>query len=143
MADVRAFYWDASALLSVLVADAHTRAAREISRRPGLHLVSSLANAEVSAVLHRLTRQDLLPSREAGQLLDGLEHGPWRHSPASPGRKVLRALNGRHPLRGADLWHLSLLLTLVREMNHLALVSYDRRLIDAAAAEGIALPTPP
>jgi predicted nucleic acid-binding protein len=143
MADALAFYWDASALLSALVEDVHTRIAREISRRPGLHLISSLAHAEASAVLHRLARQDVLNPREAGRLLDGLEHGPWRHSPVSPARKVLRSLNGRHPLRGADLWHLALLLTLARDHHPFALVSYDRRLIDAAAAEGIALTTPP
>lgn len=141
MADVQAFYWDSSALLSVLVEDAHTRTAREISKRPGLHLVSSLAYAEASAVLHRLVRQDILTNREAARLLDGLEHGPWRHSPASPARHVLRSLNGRHPLRGADLWHLALLLTLARDHHPFALVSYDRRLIDAALAEGTALPS--
>jgi predicted nucleic acid-binding protein len=140
MVDVLAFYWDASALLSVLVEDAHTLAARKISSRPGLHLISSLAHVEASAVLHRLARQGVLPSLEAARLLDGLEHGPWRHSPASPSRKVLRTLNGRHPLRGADLWHLALLLTLGREHHPFALVSYDLRLIDAAVAEGIALP---
>lgn len=143
MADVLAFYWDASALLSVLAEDAHTRTAREISKRPGLHLISSLAHAETSAVLHRLVRQDLLNPREAGRLLDGLEHGPWRHSPLSPARKVLRSLNGLHPLRGADLWHLALLLTLARDHHPFALVSYDRHLVDAAAAEGIDLPKSP
>jgi predicted nucleic acid-binding protein len=143
MADAQAFYWDASALLSVLVEDAHTPKARASARRPGLHVVSSLAHAETAAVLHRLARQGVLTPREAERLLDGLEHGPWRHSPASPARKVLRGLQGRHPLRGADLWHLALLLTLARERHPFALVAFDRRLADAAEAEGIVLLSQP
>jgi predicted nucleic acid-binding protein len=137
MADALACYWDTSAILSLLVEDAHTKAARAIARRPGVHLVSSLAYAETAAVLDRLARQGILSSEVAGSLLAALDHGPWRHSPAVPARKVIREVRGRHALRGADLWHLALVLTLSREHHPFALACFDRQLVEAAAAEGI------
>lgn len=139
MADVPAYYWDASALLSVLVEDHHTRGARDVARKPGLHLISSLAHAEASAVIQRLVRLDTLGARETARLLDSLEQGPWRLSKVSPSRKVVRTLSGRYQLRGADLWHLALLETLTQEHHPFALVSFDRRLLEAAAAEKVEL----
>ena len=135
------FYWDASAILSVLVHDAHSSGAAALARRRATHLVSTLAYAEVSAVLSRLERERALPSVLAdaarAQLRDG---GPWRRLHLQPDLGEIDGLAGRWPLRGADLWHLATAVTLSRELPELQLATYDARLSAASAAVGLALP---
>lgn len=137
MGEPASYYWDASALLSFLVKDAFTAAARGFFEYPALHVVSSLAYAETAAVVGRMARQDVIDAGTADFLLQSLDDSGWRHVPVSPSRSILREFQSRSPLRGADLWHLGLVLTLSREYGEFGLVSFDRRLNDAAAAAGV------
>ena len=50
-------YWDASAVLSALLKDDHSREAQRWASRSGYHFLSTLACAEVSAVLRRIARE--------------------------------------------------------------------------------------
>jgi hypothetical protein len=43
----------------------------------------------------------------------------------------------RHTLRGADLWHLAQVRTLLGELPGLKMLTFDRRLRVAAASEGL------
>lgn len=140
MGEPASYYWDASALLSFLVEDANTVVARALIGCPALHVISSLAYAETAAVLWRMARQHVIDVGTTEFLLQSLDEGEWRHTPASPSRSVLREFQGRSLLRGADLWHLGLVLTLSREWGKLGLVSFDRRLSDAAKAAGVHVP---
>lgn len=129
-------YWDASAILSCLVKDAHTTEALARLSESGYHLVSSLAFAEVHAVLSRIGRE-LTRAQAVAQARGAFAAGPWRWVEAGPDRGLCESLSTVHSLRGADLWHLATALTLRRRLPEIALLTYDRALGEAAAAEGL------
>jgi predicted nucleic acid-binding protein len=134
--DDAVIYWDASALLSCLVEDFHTGSAAAVFARPGYHVVSSLAFAEVHAVLSRIAR---LPGKAeaAESARAAFAQGPWIWLEIGPDRELCRALGTRRALRGADLWHLATALTLRERLPELALLTFDRALGEAALAEGL------
>ena len=134
-----AFYWDASAILSVLIEDRPSKTARRHLASDGApHLISSLAFAEVSAVLTRLVGEDQVSQQDFRAAIGSLEARPWSALRVEPDRRLAIDLAGRHSLRGADLWHLSAAATLARELPGLVLLSFDRRLAAAAKREGMA-----
>lgn len=133
-----AFYWDASAILSVVVGDQHSRTARRRIAAKGPHLISSLAFVEVCAVLTRLARGRHLSARERRLAIGSLQARPWSALHLEPDRRFAANLADRHSLRGADLWHLAAAATLAHELPGLALVTFDDRLAAAADGEGMA-----
>ncbi len=135
-----AFYWDASAILSLLVEDGHSTTARRLFAGAGPHLVSSLAFTEVCAVVTRLQWGRHISARERRQAIGSLRARPWSALRLEPDRRKVVDLAARHPLRGADLWHLAAAATLASELPGLALLTFDSRLAEAAHGEGLALP---
>ncbi len=127
-------YWDASAAIPVLFPEDNSDAARRHASSGGLHLFSSLAWAEIHAVIARSQLQGKLvdAAREA------LTSGPWRWINVVPDRKLIRALAARWQLRGADLWHLAAAKTLKADRPELTLLTFDRQLALAAKGEGLA-----
>ena len=132
-------YWDTSAVLSVLFTDTHSETAHQWQRSPGLHLISSLAHAEACAVIGRLTRDSIVSVLQADQALAILERGVWRRITALPDWDVVRDLARETVLRGADLWHLGLSVTLRRDLPELRLLSFDDRLREAARLQKMGL----
>lgn len=132
-------YWDASAILSVLFQDAHSVAAMTFARRRGVHLVSSLAWAEVHAVIARMGREKVLAAARVSAAREALALGPWRFLHVQPAPEFIVELAIRWPLRGADLWHLALAKTLQAELPELGLLSFDKRLNTAAQGEQLEL----
>jgi predicted nucleic acid-binding protein len=130
-------YWDASAILSALVLDSHSRTAVRWSGHDGLHLVSTLGWAETAAVLHRLAGGGHFTKALLDSALESLAAGPWRLVLRGPDRDAIDSLAARHPLRGADLWHLAQVSTLLGELPGLKMLTFDRRLREAAASEGL------
>lgn len=130
-------YWDASAILSALVQDSHSRAAARWSGRDGLHLVSTLGWAETGAVLQRLAGAGHFTKVLLDSALESLASGPWRLVQRGPDRAAIDSLAARHALRGADLWHLAQVRTLLEELPGLKLLTFDHRLRAAAGAEGL------
>jgi len=130
-------YWDSSAILSVLFKDSHGVKAKAIAGRDGVHLLSTLACAEVSAVISRLRRERLLTDAATLSSFDRLSTGPWRRVLISPNWSLFQELATKHPLRGADLWHLSAAIALRADLGDLCLATYDNRLKAAAEAEGL------
>jgi predicted nucleic acid-binding protein len=130
-------YWDSSAVLSVLIEDAHSEAAATEARRRVTHLLSTLAYAEVIAVLARLERDRALPRALADAARQAVRGGPWRALALQPDRSTMDELAASWSLRGADLWHLATALTLRRELPELQLITFDSRL--RAAADGLKL----
>jgi predicted nucleic acid-binding protein len=132
-------YWDASAILSALVEDEHTEQAQQWIEKEGVHLVSTLAYAEVLAVLERLRRVDQVSSKLIDGAMEAFEQGPWQKVNLQPEWKELRSLCSQWPLRGADLWHLAMALALTKEIGELVFLTFDKRLDQAAKGVGFRL----
>jgi predicted nucleic acid-binding protein len=132
-------YWDASALVSALILDAHSDRAVATAQRPLTHLVSTLAYAEVVAAIARAKSLGRLDARRSKAALQLLRHGPWRRLTLQPDWVVISTLAAQSPLRGADLWHLASVSTLTRQLPEVRLFSFDDRLAAAAAALGLGL----
>jgi predicted nucleic acid-binding protein len=130
-------YWDASAVLSALLKDNHSQEAHRWAIRPGYHFLSTLAYAEVSAVLRRISRERLLAEVLVKAAEESLESGPWRTWLGVPRQDDLRLLSARYALRGADLWHLAAAKSLREELPELKLLTFDQRLMTAAQGEGM------
>lgn len=130
-------YWDSSAVLSALFQDQHSEEAVRWSRLTGVHLLSTLAWAEVYAVIARADREHALAEILLKAARETVQRGPWRRVNASPEWRLMRDLSSRWPLRGADLWHLAVAKTLQAELPELTLLSFDARLRAAAQGEGL------
>ncbi|MBI3997842.1 MAG: type II toxin-antitoxin system VapC family toxin [Armatimonadetes bacterium] len=130
-------YWDSSAVLSALFRDRHSKNATAWARRPGVHLISTLAWAEVHAVISRIEREQALAQVLVDAAREALDRGPWHRTNVSPEWDLVRDLSARWPLRGADLWHLAAARSLKTELPELRLLSFDDRLAGAARAEGL------
>lgn len=134
-------YWDASAVLSLLFADCHSVAALEWWQREGcVHLLSTLAYVETSAVIARLQREKALPDLLAQEARRYLEAWPWRRTTTQPDWESVAPLAANWPLRGADLWHLACAVTLRRQLPELQLLTFDSNLLEAARGEGLVYP---
>jgi len=132
-------YWDASAVLSLLFDDRHSEAALSWWRKEGtVHLLSSLAHVEAAAVIARLERTGALDASLAETAHTNLAVSGWRRTAALPDHGLVAPQSRRWPLRGADLWHLACACTLRRHLPELRLLTFDSRLHDAAAGEGLA-----
>lgn len=136
-------YWDSSAVVSAVIPGPDHREARGWTAHSGAHLMSSLTWAEVLAVLYRLERDQEIPAPVARTAHQEIARVRWRRIEESPDWAIVQELAARWPLRGADLWHLALAKTLQQEQPRLRLLSFDRRLAEAAAGEGLAAPRPP
>ncbi|MBI4367749.1 MAG: type II toxin-antitoxin system VapC family toxin [Deltaproteobacteria bacterium] len=128
-------YWDASAVLSLLIADVHTPRARAALSPRHAHYLSTLAIAEVVAVL---AREGSAEARLRRQMFwRDVTEGFWYQYHIAPPVSCLAELSDRHRLRGADLWHLASALTLRDELPGLRLLTFDLQLARAAAREDI------
>jgi predicted nucleic acid-binding protein len=133
-------YWDASAVLSVLVKDSHSETAQRWIRKTGLHLLSTLAYAEVVSVLDRMERENFLTRILLQSASQELLEGPWRFLNVCPARDQMDSLRGKYALRGADFWHLALVGTVKREISELMFMTFDQKLQDGAEKEGFSCP---
>ena len=142
----RVVYWDASALVAALFSEIHTVAARDLAAQERAHLISSLAWVEVQATLARAIRDGRVSPVLVDAAEGALRSGPWTYVSAAPKADLARSLARRWPLRGADLWHLTLVKTLQEELPELVFATYDSALVEAAIGEGVPLsdtPSPP
>ncbi len=134
---VPVIYWDASAVLSALFTDTHSMTAKKWSAAEGVHFISTLTFAEVTAVISRMQRERILADRLSQAAFEVLDNGPWRRISSLPDWKMIRSLSAKWPLRGADLWHLAAAKSLLREFPELFLLSFDNRLKSAAEGEAL------
>ena len=132
-------YWDASAILSALIRDAHSDEAQEWVRKEGAHLLSSLAYAEVLAVLFRMKRERAMADVLVEAALEALDRGPWRELNPMPTWGHMVELSKRWSLRGADLWHLSAAKSVSEHLPEVRVLTFDARLRVAAQGEGLGL----
>ena len=132
-------YWDASATLSTLIKDTHSKEAQEWAHKEGTHLLSTVAYAEVLAVLSRMKRERIMADLLVEAARQTLESGPWRRLHSGPEWNFMAALSKKWPLRGADLWHLSTAKSVWEQLQELKVLTFDSRLKAAAHGEGIGL----
>lgn len=121
-------YWDSSAILSCLVADVHSEQAKKQLVHSGLHLVSSLGQAEVLAVLRRIEKTNpsfKTPIKQAREMFLG---DCWAWTTVQPKVQDIESLSKQYTLRGADLWHAAAFLELRRTVLPLTMVTFDREL---------------
>jgi predicted nucleic acid-binding protein len=135
--NTQVIYWDSSAILSALFTDAHSKTAKNRADTKGLHFISTLVNAEVSAVIARMQRQHVLVETLVNAAFEVLDQGPWRRIYTWPEWEIVRALSAKWPLRGADLWHLATAITLRKEFPELTFLTFDKRLKNAANGEAL------
>lgn len=136
-------FWDASALLPLLVEEARTTDARRLLRGDDSIVVWWGTAVECAAALARIEREGRLAaavqrSRNALQQLrsDWLEVLPGE----SVREAAMRAVN-RHPLKSADALQLGAALQWVegRPVGE-GFCTFDGRLAEAARREGFSLP---
>ena len=132
-----AIYWDSSSILSALFKDPHSEKALEWTKKKGVHLISTLAYAEVCAVISRIQRERLLADILINAAFEALESGPWRHLNIWPDWERLKDLSSKWPLRGADLWHLAAAKTLQTQLPELIIFTFDEKLKTAAEGEDL------
>ena len=130
-------YWDTSAVISALFKDGNSRKAKVIAERDALHLLTTLAYAEVSAVISRMKRDHILTEVLFQSAFEVVDRGPWRRISVSPGWLLIQKLAKKHALRGADLWHLAAAMSLKDEFPELSLLTFDQRLKTAAEIENL------
>lgn len=132
-----AAYWDASAVLSTLFKDSHSDDALMWARKDCVHFISTLAYAEVCAVIARMKREKILSDPLVKVSFDSLEQGPWRRLSIQPDWEVTKALSDQWRLRGGDLWHLATAITLQTDLPELIMITFDLRLLEASAGENL------
>jgi predicted nucleic acid-binding protein len=133
-------FWDASAIVPLLVAEASTRRLQALAARdPGM-LVWWGSEVECVSALARLERDGALKPHAFGQALDRLRQlaGGWHEiDPGDLIRETATRLLRVHPLRAPDALQLAAaFLAAERRPSSLELVTLDDRLAAAAQKEG-------
>lgn len=135
-------YWDASALLPLVVAEPSSDRLRRLAR--GSDIVTwCLSSVEIGSALERRARAGALVGAERRLALDTLQElsAAWTEITAiSAVRERALRLLAVHPLRAADALQLAAALVAAadRPTGH-EFVCADERLADAAAREGYTL----
>lgn len=138
-------YWDASALVPLVVAEPATERLRGLARRDDL-VTWCLSTVEISSAIERRARDGSLAADDRRAALDALGElaASWTEITAvSAVRERACRLLAVHALRGADALQLAaaLVATADRPSGH-EFVCTDARLNAAAAREGYRLALP-
>ncbi len=135
--NAQVIYWDASAILSALFKDRHSHIATKWAAKDAVHFLSTLAYAEVCAVISRMKKEHVLSDILIKSSFEVFDQGPWRRISISPEWQITRDLSQKWPLRGADLWHLATSKCLQKEFPELMILTFDSRLKTAAKGEAL------
>ena len=130
-------YWDASAILSALFKDSHSHIATLWVEKDAVHFLTTLAYAEVCAVISRMQKENILTDLLIKAGFEILDQGPWRRLAITPEWDITRHLSEKRFLRGADLWHLAAAKSLQKEFPELKMLTFDSRLKAAASEEDL------
>jgi uncharacterized protein len=136
-------FWDASAIVPLLVAESTTRSLQALARQDSDLLVWWGSQVECASALARLERGALLDAKWAAVAFDRLKQlaNGWHEIEPSEliRENALRFLRV-HPLRAADALQLAAaFIAAERRPSSLEVVTLDDRLADAARKEGFEL----
>ncbi len=139
-------FWDASAVVPLVVQERATGGARTLLRvDPGMVVWWATEVECASAICRRgregtLTREGV--TRALG-LLDGFRDGWSEVEPSEEVRRAARRLLRTHPVRAADALQVGAALAAAGSVpDALPFVCLDRRLADAADSEGLRVIVP-
>ncbi len=136
-------YWDASALVPLIVAESDSERVRGWLADDD-HVVTWVwTRTEVTSAIERRTREELLSRRQRRELLDrlGTLADGWDEvTDVLAVRSRAEALLARHSLRAADAGQLGAALLVQEQLaGPLTFVCRDQRLLTAADVEGLRL----
>jgi predicted nucleic acid-binding protein len=136
-------FWDSSAIVPIVCAEAASPRCRAWLRTDPNVLVWALAAIEVVSALARRRREGALDGARFAtgkQRLTKLERAWHEVTLYDAVRARARRLLETHPLRAADALHLAAALVAVEERpSRVEFVTLDERLADAAAKEGFSI----
>ncbi|MBM3777867.1 MAG: type II toxin-antitoxin system VapC family toxin [Acidimicrobiia bacterium] len=136
-------FWDASAIVPLLLAEPATKRMRALAAADPVMLVWWATEVECASAVARLQRDGDLNDEGAARALDRLSQfaGAWHEvDPSDAIREAALRFLRVHPLRAADALQLAAaFLVAERRPSSLALVTLDDRLAAAARKEGFAL----
>ncbi len=134
-------FWDASALVPLVVEEAATELCLSWLRQDADVVVWGLTRLELVSAIERRAREGLLaPSQriQALRKIDRLSAGANEVTDLLAVRNRAQHLLARHALRAADAAQLAAaLLVADPEPSSLCMVALDRRLAEAAVREGL------
>ena len=133
-------FWDASAIVPLLVAERSTRRLQALAAEDGDLFVWWGSPVECVSALARHERDGALPAREMAEALERLRllAAGWHEiDPSDSVRETAERFLRVHPLRAADALQLAAaFLASERRPPSLAIVTLDDRLAVAAGKEG-------
>ncbi len=136
-------YWDASALVPLLVDEAQSGLVRDWLDQDSQIVTSVWSRTEIVSAIERRVRQRLLTRSQRRQVLARLHAfaGSWDEvTDALAVRSRATTLLGRHALRAADAGQLGAALLVSEQLaGTLAFACLDQRLASAAELEGPAI----
>ena len=136
-------FWDASAIVPLLMAETTTQALQGLAKSDPVMLVWWATEVECASALTRLEREGALdPSvvNEAFDRLKRLAEGWHEVDPSDAVREAAVRFLRVHPLRAADALQLAAAFVAAeRRPSSLEIITLDDRLAVAARKEGFAL----
>ncbi|HWQ00334.1 MAG TPA: type II toxin-antitoxin system VapC family toxin [Vicinamibacterales bacterium] len=136
-------FWDASAVVPLLVAEPSTGAVQAVVRQDPAMLVWWATEVECASALARLEREGALDEAAAGRAFHRLRQlaGSWHEvDPSDALREAALRFLRVHPLPAADALQLAAaFIAAERRPSSLEVVTLDPRLAAAARKEGFAL----
>ena len=136
-------FWDASAIVPLLMAETTTKALQGLAKSDPVMLVWWATEVECASALTRLEREGALdPSvvNEAFDRLKRLAEGWHEVDPSDAVREAAVRFLRVHPLRAADALQLAAAFVAAeRRPSSLEIITLDDRLAVAARKEGFAL----
>lgn len=139
-------YWDASALVPLIVSESGTNQARSWMASDSEIVTWAWTRVEIASAIERRTREGALSREERRTVLNRLNifAGTWDEvAEILAVRSQASLLLARHPLRAADAGQLGAALLVQEQLGgFLEFLSLDRRLSEAAELEGLRIPAP-
>jgi len=136
-------YWDASAIVSLVLTEPTTKAVQTLAEKDPTIIVWWATEVECASAIARLERDDALDDTAATQAFQRLRQlaQTWHEVDASdPIREAAVRFLRVHPLRAADALQLAAaFIAAERRPSSLEMVTLDDRLAAAARKEGFTL----
>jgi predicted nucleic acid-binding protein len=139
-------FWDASAIVPLLMAEATTKGVQAIAEQDSTMLVWWATEVECASAIARLERDGALDDVAGAEAFDRLRHlaSGWHEvEPSDAVREAAVRFLRVHPLRAADALQLAAAFVAAeRRPSSIEVVTLDDRLAAAARKEGFALAIP-
>lgn len=136
-------FWDASAIVPLVLAEPATRTMQALAAKDPAMLVWWATDVECASAITRLEREHALDESAAAQAVDRLKRlaSGWHEvEPSDAVREAAVRFLRVHPLRAADALQLSAaFIAAERRPSSLEVVTLDDRLAAAARKEGFVL----